>query len=220
MESSPRTGSGRLLLHGDAVLSDLIGEATFRFGFGQLPHAKILVRIPPGGSRRRPAAGVMTFPEVIERPKLQSEIIGQMEVRGIEAQFVVDHVAPQRPWVSVVGKHPDLSSLDHDSRLPAQIPEQRATAVRPRRIGRGAGRAEPLTRAGTGTRTRARTVAETRVGPALEPLPRPAWDLHSSRCRDRRGTCTRAVAETGVGPALEPLPAAANRVVSLTVLGA
>src|SRR5699024_12472862 len=69
-------------------------------------------------------------------PKLQSEVIGQMEVRGFEAQFVVDHVAPQRPSVSVVGKHPDLSSLDHDSRLPTQIPEQRASAARPRGLGR------------------------------------------------------------------------------------
>src|SRR5699024_9264767 len=107
-------GSGRLMPHGDAVLNDPIGTATLRFGCSQLPQAKILVRVPPSGSRRDPAAGIMTFPEVIERPKIQSEVIGQMEVRGFEAQFVVNHVAPQRPSVSVVGKYPDLSSLDHE----------------------------------------------------------------------------------------------------------
>src|SRR5699024_7963177 len=109
----PGAGSGRLLLHGDAVLSDLIGKATFRFGCSQLTHAKMLVRVQPSRSRCRQAAGLMSYPEVIERPKLQSEVIEQMEVRGFEAQFVVKHVAPQRPSVSVVGKHPDLSSLDH-----------------------------------------------------------------------------------------------------------
>src|SRR5699024_9899712 len=56
------------------------------------------------------------------------------------------------------------------------------------------GRAEALTRAGTGTRARARAVAGTRVGPGLEPLPGPAWGLGSSRCRDPRGTRVRAVA--------------------------
>src|SRR5699024_164684 len=90
----------------------------------------------------RPAAGLMSFPEVIARPKLQSEVIGQMEVRGFEAQFVATHVAPQRPSVSAVGKHPALSSLDHESRLPAQIPVQRASAARPRRIGRSGARGQ------------------------------------------------------------------------------